>query len=39
MLILCKTGYEINEDRLDMSMAGAGLGLVLDWVSAVDLLN
>lgn len=39
MLILCETGYEITEDRLDMSMAGVGLGLVLGWVSAVDLSN
>lgn len=41
MLILCETGYEMTEDRLDVNMIVAALGGALiglvPWVSSTDL--
>lgn len=34
MLILCETGYEMTEGRLDVSMIVAALGGALGWVDS-----
>lgn len=35
MLMLCETGYEMTEDRLDVNMIVDALGVALAWVSAL----